>query len=65
MSRDTTPVPPPPLPDRQHHPAGNEPWFVSKPPATMNVHEGEVITLKAVVDGDPKPKGECFKSKLS
>ena len=58
MSRDTTPVPPPPLPERQSLPTGNEPWFLQKPPATMNCHEGDVLTLKVIVDGDPKPKGK-------
>ena len=62
MSRDTTPVVQP-LPERKPI-AGNEPWFVQKPPSTMNCHESEVLTLKAIVDGDPKPKGRRFTKSL-
>ena len=58
MSRDMTPVAP--LPERKAMPTGNEPWFIQKPPSTMNVHEGEVLTLKSIVDGDPKPIGSTL-----
>ena len=33
------------------------PFFLKKPPIEVTVKEGDVLTLTAVVDGDPKPSG--------
>jgi len=50
-SRETTPVldlgPPPEK--------GTRPYFIQRPPNELLVRQGETMTLKCVVDGDPKP----------
>ena len=33
------------------------PFFLKKPPIEVTVKEGDVLTLTAMVDGDPKPSG--------
>ena len=40
---------------------GTKPNFVQVPPAEISVHEGEPLTLRCVVDGEPKPVGECVR----
>lgn len=37
---------------------GVKPSFVQVPPAEISVHEGEPLTLRCVVDGEPKPIGK-------
>ncbi|ELT96028.1 hypothetical protein CAPTEDRAFT_227990 [Capitella teleta] len=39
---------------------GSKPRFVQVPPAEISVHEGEPLTLRCVVDGEPRPIGRLF-----
>ena len=41
---------------------GQRPQFTQRPPLEINVYEGEPLTLRCVVEGDPKPMGMtiCF-----
>ena len=57
-SRDTTPVLDLGLPPRVK---GSKPYFIQTPPVELKVREGEELTLKCMVDGDPKPVGELLR----
>ena len=36
---------------------GIAPWFLQTISSTVNVHQGEPLSIQCVVDGDPKPTG--------
>jgi len=36
---------------------GQRPEFIQRPPLEINVFEGEPLTLRCVVEGNPKPIG--------
>lgn len=36
---------------------GRRPTFITHPPARVEVHDGDPLTLKCSVSGYPKPKG--------
>ena len=52
----TTPRPPV-LDDHGAPPRGRKPVFTKVPPMQVNVMEGDPLTLRCSVDGDPKPLG--------
>ncbi len=55
-SRDIEPIRQLDLAPRQ--PDGTKPWFVQMPPSDIKVKEGEPLTIRCIVDGDPKPMGK-------
>lgn len=38
-------------------PIGKRPTFVQVPPSEISIQEGDPLTLRCTVDGDPKPVG--------
>jgi hypothetical protein len=42
-------------------PDGNRPWFIQKPPTEMRIREGEPLTIRCIIDGDPKPLVTWYK----
>jgi hypothetical protein len=41
---------------------GRKPTFVELPPATIDVVEGDPLTLRCAVDGNPRPVGKTTNS---
>ena len=48
----------PDLPERQEVPKAGRPWFVQLPPQEITLRENDPLTIKCVIDGDPKPVGK-------
>lgn len=59
LSRDSTPTfDRPVFGYKAKEGEGLKPWFIQVPPSEMTTFEGDVLTLRCIVDGDPKPVGE-------
>ena len=54
-SRETTPK----LAEREPIvPQGAKPWWIKAPPEELKVHELEPLTMRCIVEGEPKPVGQ-------